>query len=61
MDPPHPSKTRLRRSGGIAVIIVLALILIIFIGENLAQMKDMAEERATPAPAGGEQRSRPAS
>lgn len=59
IDDRRPPTRRLTRVAVIVVLAIAALIALIFLGENAAQMKDMARERAVPAPQGGVHRVTP--
>jgi len=59
IDDRRPPSRRLKRAGVLVVLVVAALIALIFLGENAAQMKDKARERAVPAPEGGVQQVTP--
>ena len=55
----RPPSRRLKGAGAAVVLVIIALIAVIFVGENMAQMKDKAHEQQVPQPQGGVQQTRP--
>ncbi len=54
-----PPPRWLKGAGAAVVLVIIALIAVIFVGENMAQMKDKAREQQVPQPQGGVQQTTP--
>lgn len=54
-DPRKPSPTRRKGAAFAAVLIVIALIALLFIGQNASHLKDKTNERQVSQPDGGVQ------
>lgn len=55
----RPRPRWLKGAGVAVVLVIIALIAVIFVGENMAQMKDKAHEQQVAQPQGGVQQTTP--
>ncbi len=59
IDQRRPPSRHLKRAAAVVVLVIIALIALIFLGENAAQMKDKGREQQVPQPEGGVQQVTP--